>query len=125
MKNFKKSAGEIFLSGLRGVYIETQNPEIPKKHRVHTNFFGMFARTFAYFPVTRVRNPTENCSEKLVEMNLFIWGGFWGVNFPPVIIVLCSRFGSLFGSFSAFFKPFFRVKIKAFRGQLRSADAQP
>ena len=44
----------------------TQNPEIPKKHRVYTNFFEEFARTFALFPVTRVRNPTE-----IVQMNLF------------------------------------------------------
>ena len=44
----------------------TQNPEIPKKHRVYTNFFEEFARTFPYFPVTRVRNPTE-----IVQKNLF------------------------------------------------------
>ena len=54
----------------RGNFLEarkpTQNPEIPKKHRVHTNFFEKFARTFAFFPVTRVRNPTE-----IVQKNLF------------------------------------------------------
>ena len=44
----------------------TQNPDIPKKHRVHANFFEKFARTFAFFPVTRVRNPTE-----IVQKNLF------------------------------------------------------
>ena len=30
-----------------------------KKHCVYTNFFKKFARTFAFFPVTRVRNPLE------------------------------------------------------------------
>ena len=44
----------------------TQNPEIPKKHRVYANFFEKFARTFALFPVTRVRNPME-----IVQINLF------------------------------------------------------
>ena len=44
----------------------TQNPEIPKKHRVHANFFEKFARTFPCFPVRRVRNPTE-----IVQKNLF------------------------------------------------------
>ena len=36
----------------------TPSPEIPTKHRVHTSFFEKFARTFAFFPVARVRNPT-------------------------------------------------------------------
>ena len=44
----------------------TQNPEIPKKHRVYANFFEKFARTFAFFPVTRVRNPAE-----IVQINSF------------------------------------------------------
>ena len=44
----------------------TPNPEIPKKRRVYANFFEKFARTFALFPVTRVRSPTE-----IVQMNLF------------------------------------------------------
>ena len=44
----------------------TPNPEIPKKHRVRTNFFKKFARTFAFFPVIRVRNPTE-----IVQKNFF------------------------------------------------------
>ena len=46
--------------------IPTQNPEIPKKHRVYTNFFEKFTRTFPCFPVTRVRNPTE-----IVQINSF------------------------------------------------------
>ena len=52
----------------------TQNPEMPKRHRVYTNFFGKFTRTFAFFPVTRVRNPTE-----IVQINLFRWSFYFGV----------------------------------------------
>ena len=57
----------------------TQNPELPtKKHRVHTNFFENFARIFAFFPVTRVsQEPNRNYSQKLVQMNLYMLGGFW------------------------------------------------
>ena len=63
-----------------------QDPEIPKKHRVYTNFFEKFARTFAFFPVMRVRNPTEIVQKKkLVQMNFFILGGFFRVDFPPLI----------------------------------------
>ena len=36
-----------------------------KKHPVYTNFFKKFARTFAFFSVTRVRNPTENFQKNL------------------------------------------------------------
>ena len=46
----------------------TRNPEIPKKRRVHANFFEKFARTFRVVPVTRVRSATE-----IVHLNLFIW----------------------------------------------------
>ena len=46
-----------------------QNPEITtRQHRIYTNFFEKFARTFAFFPVTRIRNPTE-----IVQKNLFRW----------------------------------------------------
>ena len=55
---------------------------ITPKCRVYTNFFEKFARTFAFFPVTRVRNPTEICSEKLVQMNCFFFlDGFFWVDF--------------------------------------------
>ena len=60
------------------------NPEIPPKCRVHADFFEKFARTFALFPVTRVRNPTEIVYKKLVQMNFFIFGGFFRVDFPPM-----------------------------------------
>ena len=62
---------------------EAQKPQIPKypqkKHRrVHANFFVKFARIFAFFPVTRVRNPAEIVQEKLVRMNFFL---FWWIFF--------------------------------------------
>ena len=59
----------------------TQNPEIPKKYCVHANFFEKFARTFAFFPMTEVRKTDGNCSEKLVQMNFFILGGFFSGGF--------------------------------------------
>ena len=55
-----------------------------KKKRVYTNVFEKFVQTFACYPVTRVRNPTE-----IVQKNLFRWtfiyGGFFRVDFPPLI----------------------------------------
>ena len=69
-------------------FLEAQEnpPEIPKykETRVYANFFEEFARTFAFLPVTRVRNPTENCSEQLVQMNCFTLVYFFSVDFPPV-----------------------------------------
>ena len=62
----------------------TQNPEIPKKHRVHTNFFERFARTFAFFSVTRVRNRTEIVQKNLFRWTFLILGGFFRVDFPPL-----------------------------------------
>ena len=72
-----------------GIFVEaqrpTRNPELPKKkRRVYTNFFEKFARTFAFFPVTRVRTPDGNCSEKLVQINFFFLGGFFRVDFPAL-----------------------------------------
>ena len=64
-------------TGIQGA----NHSEIPKRHRVYTNFSETFARTFAFFPVTRVRNPTEICSEKLVQTNSFILGGFFSGGF--------------------------------------------
>ena len=54
----------------------TQNPEIPKNHCVYTNFVEKFARTFAFFPATRVRKPT-----KIVQIKLLRWTLFFGVDF--------------------------------------------
>ena len=62
-----------------------QNPEIPKKHRVHTNFFDKFARTFPCFPVTRVRNPAE-----IVQINSFRWTFLFWVDFFRVDFSACD-----------------------------------
>ena len=53
-----------------------------KKHRAYTIFFEKFARTFAVFPVTRVRNPTA-----IAQKNLFNYFGWLSVRviFLPVI----------------------------------------
>ena len=59
----------------------TPNPDIPKKYCVYTNFFEEFARTFAFFPVTRVRNPMEIVQKELVRMIFFILGGFFSGGF--------------------------------------------
>ena len=46
-------------------------PQIPKdrkkKHRIGTNLFEMFARTFAFFLVTRVRSPTEIVQKNMLR----------------------------------------------------------
>ena len=78
---WSKHNWEMLLNNLNRDMVETHletktptpNPEIPKKHRVYTIFFEKFARTFAFFPMTRVRNPTE-----IVQMNLFRWTFFLG-----------------------------------------------
>ena len=52
-----------------------------KTPHLHEPFFEQFVRFFAFFPVTRVRNPTE-----IVQNNLFRWifyfGCILGVDFP-------------------------------------------
>ena len=52
----------------------TQHPEIPKKNCVYANFFENFARNFAFFPVTRVRNTTEIVQKKNFSNELFYFG---------------------------------------------------
>ena len=71
----------------RSAPLEAKNPpQIPKyhkKHRVRTNFFEKFARTFAFFPVMRVRNTT-----KIVQKNLFRWTFLFWVDFFGFIFLL-------------------------------------
>ena len=81
----------------------TPNPRIPykgrgpkphpksrntKKHRVYANFLEKFARTFAFFPVTRVGNATgivhrKTCSDErfLLWVDFFGWLFFIGKGF--------------------------------------------
>ena len=57
----------------------TPNPETPKKHRVYTNLFEKFARTFAFFPVTRVTyDPTEIVQKNLFRCTFLFWVEFSG-----------------------------------------------
>ena len=51
-----------------------------KTRRVHTNFFEKFARTFACFPVTWVRNPVRIVQKKTCSDDFFILGGFFRVD---------------------------------------------
>ena len=64
-----------------------------KKHRAYTNFFENFARTFAFFPLTRVKNPTEivqkNCSHELFYFGWRFWVDILGWN--PVDFPLNSQ----------------------------------
>ena len=62
----------------------TPNPEIPKNHRVYMNFFEKFARTFAFFPVTRIRNPTEIVQKNLFRRAFLFWVDFFWVGFHPL-----------------------------------------
>ena len=63
-----------------------QNPEIPKKRRVYTNFFEKFAWTFVFFLVTRVRKPTEFVQKNLFRWTFLFWVDFFGWIFLPWLI---------------------------------------
>ena len=55
----------------------TQNPEIPKKTpRLH-ELFRKVRANFCLLPCDASQEPDGNCSEKLVQMNFFILGGFF------------------------------------------------
>ena len=56
-------------------------PKIPKYQKKHRKF----TRTFAYFPVTRVRNPMEIVQKKTCSDELFYFGWIFWVDFPPLI----------------------------------------
>ena len=62
-------------------FLEARQPPQNPETRVYTNFFEKFARTFALFSVTQVRNQTEFVQERLVQMNFYILGGFFGCIF--------------------------------------------
>ena len=52
-----------------------------KESRVYANFFEKFVRTFAFFPCDTSQEPNGNGSDKLVQMNFFILGDFFGWEF--------------------------------------------
>ena len=80
----------------------TQNPEIPKSTAFTLAFFEKFVRTSTFFPVTRVRNPTEiiqkNCSDAL-----FIFGWIFRVDCPPVKNVGLAPVQNIVGDFCCTF----------------------
>ena len=58
----------------------TQNPEIPK----NAAFTRTFSKSSRELSCDANQEPDGNCSGKLVQMNFFILGGFFWVDFPPV-----------------------------------------
>ena len=67
--------------GFAILFLHENPPQIPtyqKKHRVYTNFFEQFARTFAPSPYDTSQEPSESCSEKLVQMNCLFGVDFFG-----------------------------------------------
>ena len=70
----------------------TPNPEIPTKTVRLRELFEKFARTFAFFPVTRVRKPTEivqkTCSDELFYFGWIFSGGFSFSEFNRTLIGL-------------------------------------
>ena len=80
-----------FLSGLHAfICIEaqkpTQNPEIPKKKTpCSRELFRKVRANFCLLPCDASQETNRNCSEKLVQMNFFILGGFFRVeNFSTI-----------------------------------------
>ena len=51
--------------------------EIPKTLRLHDFVFGEFAGTFAFFPLTRVRNPTEMFQKDFFRSAFLFWVDFF------------------------------------------------
>ena len=64
-----------------------ENPEMPKKHAAFTRTCSKSSCKLLSFPCDRSQEPDGNCSEKLIQMNFFIWGGFFGVVFPHLSIM--------------------------------------
>ena len=59
----------------------TQNPEIPKKTARLRELFRKVRANFCPLPYDTSQEPDGNCSDKLVQMNFFILGGFFRVDF--------------------------------------------
>ena len=77
----------------RTVCVCVRDPQTHPKSR-NTKKNTAFMRTFSkssreLFPASceTSQEPNANCSEKLVQMNFFILGGFFRVDFPPVMCV--------------------------------------
>ena len=59
----------------------TPNPEIPTKIPHLRELFWKVRANFCPLPYDTSQEPNGNCSEKLVQMNFFILGGFFRVDF--------------------------------------------
>ena len=70
------------------VWSSLRNPPKIQKYKTntafYTDFFEKFARTFAFFTVTQVRNPLK-IVQKTCSDELFYLGGFFRVDLPPLI----------------------------------------
>ena len=69
-----------------GAQMPTPNPEIPKKKK-KTRLRELFRKVRANFSLLSCdtsQEPNGNCSDKLIQMNFFILGGFFRVDFPPL-----------------------------------------
>ena len=67
----------------RGPKSHPKSGNTKKTPRSHELFREVRAN-FCLLHCDTSQEPTGNCSEKLVQMNFFIWGGFFGVDFPPL-----------------------------------------
>ena len=79
-RHFQKDQGKEGLEARK----PTQNPEIPKQTPRSRELFRRVRVNFCLLPCDTSQGPNGNCSEKLVEMNFFILGGFFRVDFPPL-----------------------------------------
>ena len=62
----------------------TQNPEIPKNTPRSHELFRKVRANICLLPCDTSQEPNGNCSEILVQMNCFILGGFFRMDFPPL-----------------------------------------
>ena len=56
------------------------------KNTAFTELVQRVRANFCLLPCDMSQEPNGNCSEKLVQMNLLMLGGFWGVDFPPLSV---------------------------------------
>ena len=53
------------------------------KNAAFTRTFRRVSANFCLLPCDMSQEPGRNCSEKLVQMNFLLWGGFFSGGFPP------------------------------------------
>ena len=67
-----------------GLRNPTPNPEIREEHRIYTIFFRKVRASFSLVPCDTSQEPNENCFKRNCSDELFILGGFFRVDFPPL-----------------------------------------